>query len=220
MRLTVIIFLFTTLLMGQNPKVYSALGDVIYDNVEKIEDLKNVSQYKKYNNKISSYVLRVNGTKKIGFKIESGDKNYDSKEYLQTLRDLSKENDFFLRSVEKNFEKSIEQEDSELFIQMINSGLLNIEENKSEIKKYYLSNSRNINASGVMKTFIDKEITKKQKKKSRIKKLTKKQIQEARIKRIREKDRIKQENIKKSLEEKAMQKKMKIRQMQKKELDN
>jgi len=36
----ILLSLLSTLLIAQNPNIYSALGDVIYDNVEKIEKLK------------------------------------------------------------------------------------------------------------------------------------------------------------------------------------
>ena len=213
-----IICLFTTLLSAQNPIVYSALGDIIYDNIENIQNLKNIVQYKKHENKIDKYASDVKNLKEIGFKIQSGDEKYKKLEYLQNLRELSKVNDFFLRSVEKDFNKAIKCEDSKLFSKILNSGLIDVKEYKTQIKSYYLSHSRDINTSGVIQNILDKEFIKKQKKKSQVKRLTKKQLQEAKIKRIRENDKIKQENIKKSLEDIATQKKIKIREEQKQKL--
>jgi len=212
-----IICLFTTLLSAQNPIVYSALGDIIYDNIENIQNLKNIVQYKKHENKIDKYASDVKNLKEIGFKIQAGDEKYKKLEYLQNLRELSKVNDFFLRSVKINFDKSISSEDTQLFCKIINSGLIDVKEHKIQIKSYYLSHSRDINTSGVIQDILDKELIKKQKKKSRIKRLTKKQLQEAKIRRIRENDKIKQENIKKSLEDIAIKKKIKIRQEQEQE---
>ena len=47
-----ILSLLATFLMAQNPKVYSALGDVIYDNLENIERLKDIPAFSQFEKKI------------------------------------------------------------------------------------------------------------------------------------------------------------------------
>lgn len=52
MRKFFLYFLFlATLVFAQNPIAFAALGDVIYDNVDKIEKLKTIDEYKIYNTK-------------------------------------------------------------------------------------------------------------------------------------------------------------------------
>ena len=46
MKITIILSLLATFLMAENPKVYSALGDVIYDNVDNITKLQSIDSYK------------------------------------------------------------------------------------------------------------------------------------------------------------------------------
>jgi hypothetical protein len=115
MNKILIITFLVTLLNASYPKLYSALGDIIYDNVDKIEKLQNIKEYDVYKKEISDYVAEVQKTKEKGFEIISSDNKEDKKAYLTTLRKLSKQNDFFIRSVQSNYRKSIENEDSQLF---------------------------------------------------------------------------------------------------------
>ncbi|SFV51246.1 hypothetical protein MNB_SM-7-888 [hydrothermal vent metagenome] len=64
--------LLSTLLFAQNPIVYAALGDVIYNNVDNIEKLKNIDEYKIYDEKIDKYVADVKKAKEEGFAVENG----------------------------------------------------------------------------------------------------------------------------------------------------
>lgn len=218
MKQIILILIFSIILLAKTPDVYSALGDVIYNNVKNIENLKKISSFKKYENKINNYALRVKGLKKMGFSIESGDIKIDKLVYLQKLRELSKTNDFFVIKTIESFKISIKDEDSKLFYIIINSGLLNIQRYKFQVKKYYLSHSNDVNITGVIQKYIEIDLPKKKKTKSKA--LTKKEKQAAKIKRIREKDRLKQEAIKKSLEDETKRKKIKIREEQKRELKN
>ena len=218
MKQIILILIFSIILLAKTPDVYSALGDVIYNNVKNIENLKKISSFKKYENKINNYALRVKGLKKMGFSIESGDIKIDKLVYLQKLRELSKINDFFIISVTNSFKASIKKQDNKLFFEVINSGLLDIKRYKPQIKEYYLSHSNDVNITGVIQKYIEIDLPKKKKTKSKA--LTKKEKQAAKIKRIREKDRLKQEAIKKSLEDETKRKKIKIREEQKRELKN
>ena len=122
MKKIVILSLLATLLLAQAPQIYSALGDVIYGNVDKIKKLKNMYEYNSLNDKIEDYVVRVYAVKKTGLAIEAGDKTLDKTLYLEKLRRLSKTNDFFVREVYKSFRLSIAKEDSWFLSQIINSG--------------------------------------------------------------------------------------------------
>ncbi|MCF6310201.1 MAG: hypothetical protein L3J19_07010 [Sulfurimonas sp.] len=214
MKKLIFLSLLATLALAQNPRVYSALGDVMYDNVEKIEKLKNIAEFSILQSKIDKYVEDVRNTKKDGFSIES--KNIDKSEYLTKLRKLSKTNDFFVRDVKKYFIESIEIQDNRLFTATVNSGLLDTKAHKQEIINYYLKHSDDLDASGVIQSFLDEN--------SAIKKRTKankdinKNIEISKIKRIRQRDKRLEEAVRKSLEEELIQKKNKIRQYQKKEL--
>ena len=45
MKLISILFFFSVMLFAQNPAVYAPLGDIVYDNVEKIAKLKNIDMW-------------------------------------------------------------------------------------------------------------------------------------------------------------------------------
>ena len=211
---------FTTLLFSSNPAVYSALGDVIYDNVNGIEKLSQIEEYADYKEKIQQYVSEVDTTKRAGFLIEKGNKKIDKKSYLNNLRNFSKSNDFFIRSARNNFTKSMEEEKSQLFSQLVNTGLIDIQKYKNDIVTYYLFHMNEINPEGVIQNILDNdEALKNKKTKKRVYK-NKKQIQKEKIRRIRENDKKRQAAIEKKLQENVNRKKSEIIDYQKKELAN
>ncbi|MFT7003022.1 MAG: hypothetical protein ACJAWW_000356 [Sulfurimonas sp.] len=215
----VILSLLATLLTAGNPTVYSALGDVIYDNVEKIEKLKEIPEYLIYENKIDSYVKEVYKAKDIAYAIEAGEQTKDKGVYLQKIRTLSKTNDFFHRTIVSFFKSSMDIKNNDLFFKTVNSGLLDTQKYKREILEYYDVNCADMNASGVIQEYLDED-EKLNLKQNRLKKkaITKKQIQEAKIKRIRLKDKEKQESIQKTLEQELLKTKSNIRKEQVEEL--
>lgn len=214
-----VLSLLATLLIAQNPKVYSALGDVIYDNVDNIEKLKEIPEFSQFKQKIDSYVKEVYKAKDVGFAIESGDKTKDKTEYLQTIRELSKTNDFFYRTTVSSYKSSITNQDNTLFSKTVNSGLIDTKKYKPEILEYYFANCNDMNASGVIQEYLDEDEMLKQKQtQSKKPTLSKKNIQEAKIKRIREKDKANQESIQKTLEDELVKKKSDIRKEQVEEL--
>ncbi len=202
------------------PKVYSALGDVIYGNVDNIVRLKELNKFKSFSEKINNYSVSVEKSKAIGFNIESGNKNIDEATYLETLRTLSKENDYFVRSVISAYKLSIQKQDSKLFLETVNSGLLNTDKNREQIVEYYLSHSQDINASGVIQKYLDEDAQLNKKKKSYDYAKAKRLRDEAKIRRIREDDKKKQAQLEKDLTQEVQQKKVEIRENQKKELFN
>lgn len=221
MKKIIFLTLFATLLLSDNPKVYSALGDVIYDNVDGINKLKTIEEYSDSSTKIAEYIIEVKQSKKDGFEIEKGNKKIDKKAYLNSLRTLSKTNDYFIRSAKNNFKSSMEQENSKLFTSLVNSGLVNTERYKSEIVTYYLFHMEDVNASGVIQEILDNdEALKKKKMKQKKVYKSKKQIEKEKINRIRENDKKKQAQIEKKLQDRVYKEKKEIIENQRKELSN
>ena len=202
------------------PNVYAALGDVIYTNVENIVKLKELDAFKSFSEKINNYSKNVEKSKAIGFDIESGNKNIDEATYLETLRTLSKENDYFIRSVNSAYKSSLDKQDNKLFLDTVNSGLIDTEKHRDQIVEYYLKHSKDINASGVIQKYLDEDAKLKSKRKSYSYEKAKKLRDEAKIKRIREEDKRKQAQLEKELTEEVKQKKIEIRENQKRELFN
>lgn len=221
MKKIIITLLCTTFLFANNPIVYAALGDVIYNNVDKINNLKSISQYSAEIDKIDKYVSSVEKTKKSGFSIERGEKKINKIDYLNSLRKLSKTNDYFVRSAKKNFKQAISKEDSLLFSKIVNSGLVDTQKYKEKIINYYFEHAEDINASGIIQSYLDEDKKLKAKKEIQVKHYqSKKMREEAKIRRIRKEDKEKQEALEKKLDAELKAKKRQIREEQKSELFN
>ena len=224
MKKLLLLLFITTHLFAQssikNPVVYSALGDNIYNNAQNINNLQYIKEYKVYEDKIIKYTADVNDAKKMGYAIEKGDKNISKSKYLNKLRTLSKLNDFFIKNVKNNFKTSLRDEDNKLFVNSVDSGLLNIKRYKKSIRTYYYRHEDGIDEYGsVLSKLINCDDSKKVKKKVYTGK-TKQQKLDEKMRRIRKKDKDKQEAMQKSLEDELIKKKANIRKVQKEELES
>jgi len=215
----ILITLMTTFLCAHNPNPYAALGDVIYDNVSNIESLKLLDSYRLYADDIDKYVSEVDEAKIQGYELEKAATSKTKNEYLNRLRTLSKTNDYFLRSINNKYKESMKKNDYKLFLQIINSGLINTQKKKKEIINYYYTNKENIDSTGVIDTFLEED-AKLRLKKDRQKKhyKTKKQLEAEKIKRIRENDKAAQKKLEEDLQKDVNTKKAEITKIQRKEL--
>lgn len=209
----------TTFLSAHNPNPYAALGDVIYDNVSNIESLKQIDSYRLYADDIDKYVSEVDEAKIQGYELEKAATSKTKNEYLNRLRTLSKTNDYFLRSINKQYKESMKKDDYKLFLQIINSGLINTQKKKKEIINYYYKNKENIDSTGVIDTFLEED-AKLRLKKDRQKKhyKAKKQLEAEKIKRIRDNDKAAQKKLEEDLQKDLNTKKAEIRKIQREEL--
>lgn len=216
MKFIILTTLLTFQLFAINPNVYAALGNKLYDNVENIAKLQDIEEFEIYRQKIQEYYYNVQAVKNDGFMIDDGNSKVSKKDYLKKLRKLSKTNDFFVATVNAAFQKSIKDKDSLLFINTVNSGLINTTKYKKEIKTYYYAHKEEIDISGsVIEKFVNEDIRNRKKV---YRGPTKEELEKEKIRRIRAKDKAKQEAIAKSIEEELLRKKRKIREEQKKEL--
>jgi hypothetical protein len=208
----ILALLLLATLLSANPKIYSALGDVVYDNVEKIKELKNIKELQEYESEIDRYVISVYAAKKMGFSADINSEDLDKKEYLNRLRKLSKTNDMFYKYVQDLYKESIEKEDAKLWQKLINSGLIDTQRYKYEILEFYFAHSSELDEQGVVKEFLDRDKdlkTKNTKKNTSI--LLNEEAQEDKIKSIRKKDKLKQEKTQKTLEDEQKKKKAEIK---------
>jgi len=217
MNQIIILSILTTFLFAQNPRVYSAIGDDIYNNIDAIENLKLLSSYPYEEKKINSYISNVKENKEMGFKIESGDKDVKASIYLNKLRELSKINDSFKRKIKLNFDKSLKDENPLLFLEMVNSGLLDTKNRKKVIMNFYYKHKEIIKPTGVIKIFLDEDIKFKKQQEYLLK--AKKREEADRIKYLREKDKAEEEALNRRLTQELIRKKEEIRKHQKEELN-
>ena len=215
----ILITLLATFVSAQNPKPYAALGDVIYDNITNIESLKQIDSYKLYTDEINKYISEVYEAKTQGYELEKTATSKTKKEYLNTLRSLSKTNDYFLRSINNQYKESMKKDNFELFWQIINSGLINTQKNKKEIIDYYYKHKENINSVGVIDNFLEEDARLKATKDLQKKYYkSKKQLESEKIKRIRANDKAAQKRLEEDLQKDLNLKKAEIRKIQRKEL--
>lgn len=215
MKTIIILFLFATLSLAENPRVYSSLGDTIYNNVDSISKLKDIGTFSYKKDKIENYVKEVEKNRELGFLIESG-KSKEKGLYLKKLRELIEINNQYVKYVYINFKGAVKAEDSPLFIDLVNSGLLDTKKHKSEIINYYTSHTNEVEKSGVIAEVLAEEEVIKKRRAART--LTHKQKEAKKIKRIKARDKAKADAIAKSLEEELLKQKRDIRANQAREL--
>jgi len=209
------------IVLEKNPRVYAALGNVLYDNVEKIQRLKEIESFNPYLTEINRYVRDLLELKKQGFAIEAGVESIDKKLYLQQLREFAKTNDHMVSLAKSTFRSSITNEDSKTFEKIINSGLIDTKRNKARIIDYYFSHQEEVNPQGIIQAYLEEDAKLRARREAKKKYYKSKKEREAeRIRRIRENDKRKQAALEKKLNEELMRKKQEIRQEQKKELFN
>jgi len=218
MKKFILLLLSSLALLAQTPKVYSSLGDGIYNHLYAIKNLKTIKSYEAQISTIDQYILEVNKAKKLGFAIESGLQKARFDEYLQTLRRLSKVNEQFIRGGKSSFEHSIQTKNNDLFIGIVNSGIIDTQGNKNIIMNYYNQHADDIDAQGVVQEFIDEEYERLHKDKPKKVFVDKDKIRKDRIKRLRANDKLKQEALEKKVLDEADEKKRLIIEEQKREL--
>jgi hypothetical protein len=221
MKKTIILFLFITQLIAQNPKIYSSLGDIIYNNVDGVESLKNIKSFANNTLEIDTYVRDVKNVKAFGLQAEKAQDPKDIKLYLFKLRNLGKRWDIFHKKANLYFEDSMQNKDNEVFLKIVETGLIDTKIYKDTIMSYYHENCEGMKVGKIIQGYLDEEekIRLKMAKKHK-KRLTKEQIQKAKIKRIRRNDRLKREALERKLEEQLQKEKARIREEQLRELKN
>ncbi|WP_457743637.1 hypothetical protein [Sulfurimonas sp.] len=208
-----------TVLYASNPLMYAVLGDKIYNNLDNIKKLTTIGDYYLYQDDINKYIVDVNKAKAIGLSLDENSSPKERKAYLKELRELSSENDYYTRLATTSLYTSMQNGNSLLFTKIINSGLINTQENKKVILDYYFAHQNDINTTGVIDLYLKEDKELKAKREASAKKLiTKKMKEEQRIKRIRKDDEIQQLKLEKRLDKAVEKKKKEIRKEQKKEL--
>jgi len=208
-----------TILSAHNPLPYAALGNIIYDNAEKIQQLTDIDAYNVYKDDIEQYLKDLKVTKVLGYKLEKESASSLKKKYLNSLRRLSKKNDYYLRSINTQYNEAMKSKNYKLFLQIINKKLINIKKHKKEIIDYYYTNQENIDKSGVIDELLKEDARLKALKESQKRRYkTKKELEAEKIKRIRENDKLARQKLEAELQKDLINKKEKIREIQKREL--
>ncbi|WP_345993437.1 hypothetical protein [Sulfurimonas sp. HSL-1716] len=214
-----VVFFFS---FAKNPAVYSLLGDVVYNNVSEIKRLSDLSLFSSEKQNIIEYAAECEELKKKGFSIEAGDVKYDKMEYLSELRKLSKINDRFVRLANTKFIKSIDDNDIGTFKELIDLKIVNKQAEKEKIRNFISEHKAQLETTQYYMTYKE-EMEKDKIEKERLSKQRNKNYAKEKysnIERIRDKDKKRQESLKKELEKMVEDKKKQIYKQQKEGLQN
>ncbi|MBU1626414.1 hypothetical protein KKB18_03520 [bacterium] len=132
---------------AQNPVIFAALGDVIYNDVDKFGKLSNLPAMRDFKPAIDEYLILADKSKKMGFAVDSNDGSGDAKVYLKELRSLSTKHDTIVLNARKRFEEAIQDQDSETMSSMIKIGIVNPKDYKNQLIQYYEDYSEDQNLS-------------------------------------------------------------------------
>lgn len=222
------LFIFLTflvsLLANENPKVYAALGDVIYNDDEKIARITQLTSMQRYHKDIEKYLAATKHAKEIGFKIEQGDKTISNKEYLTTLRNLSKEHDTIIRRVNSAFDKSLETKDVQTFSFLSRCSLVDFSNERKQVVAFYHTYQEDINSTEVDALMLEQEQIIKKAHSKRVTfgptdgNATTSRPVSSKLRRIREKEKAKEEAKKQAIEAASQRRKDEVQEKQKEEL--
>jgi len=206
-------------LFAQNPKAFAALGDVIYNDVDKFEALKNMASMQDTKMSIDSYIDSAKSAKKMGHALDSKTGGIDSKSYLKVLRELSIERDAIISSSRDRFKEAIADEDGVTVNGMVANGVINAESYEKELLNYYEEFGEDQNLSSVEPMYMRYLNSLK---KDTNRSLTQEQLDaldnEARIKRMRAKNKAKEDALTRSVDEQQKKDKQEVLNEQKKAL--
>jgi len=212
MKQFLLLLTFTLSLFAQNPNSFAALGDVIYNDIEKFEKLKQMPSMKEYQESIEEYIKAAERTKKMGFAIDAKEEGAQPKAYLKALRELSLKHDGIIVMSRKRFTEAMNDEDSETVNLMLTYGVIDPENYQTELIAYYEEFGEDHNLSAV--TPLYEQHLKSIKKDDNVTRLTDEQREalenEEHLKRVRARMKAKEEALQKSVNEEEEREKKKV----------
>jgi hypothetical protein len=102
-----VLFLTPLILLAQNPKIYSSVGDPLYDDLKSILKLSDLHSFKPHREAMKRFVTEVQEAKSEGFALDRQKDQDRAKTYLEALRALSKRNIQWRRTIKEVMAASI-----------------------------------------------------------------------------------------------------------------
>ena len=219
MKKILLSLLVSLTLSAQNPVAFSALGDVIYNDISKFEGLGKMDVMHDSRAMIDDYIQAATQSKKMGYALDENASQVDSESYLKELRALSTEHDAIVAKARERFEEAMTDEDSETINKLIHYGVIDPENYKNELIHYYEEFGEDQNLTSI-EAFYKAHIAslKKDTNQTRFETQRDARENEARIKRMRAKNKAVTEALEKSVKEEKEREKKKVLNEQKKEL--
>lgn len=149
MKKLLLTLLISVSLYGQNPVAFAALGDVIYNDLPKFEQLSSLAAMRDFKPMIDDYIQAASESKKLGFAVDRNEGSADPKGYLTKLRTLSTEHDAIILNARTRFEEAMEDAESETLTKMIAIGIVDPQDYKSRLVQYYEDYGEEQNLSAI-----------------------------------------------------------------------
>lgn len=207
--------------LAENPKIYSGLGDMIYDNMESMSRLSDIKAMAKYNESIDAYLEKCQEVRKNGFDLEKNKPTpVETKAYLNSLRSLEKEHAYYLRMTNAALLQAIHNNDYETYSELIKSGLIDIEKNSDNIIGFYLQNRNENNSLVEVEDFMkyQEELKKRENQEAARRQSLYRRYRQQRINQIHKRQAQKKAAITKSIEDERERTKLDVYKKQEEEL--
>jgi len=220
MKSLLFLFFLITTLFAVNPKVFPQLGDRLYNHMYGMERLREIEEFAPYRVELDHYILELQKAKQKGFDIEYKRSN-DAQGYLKLLRQLAKQDQFYVKKAYEVYHKSMKNKEFDLFRDIVNSRLIDIEEEKKKILDFYFRHKQQIKLGEgtILASLVhEEELRRKPKHSAEYYKKLREAQEKRKIERLRQKERMRMEQRKKALELELKRKKERIRQEQLKQL--
>lgn len=220
MKKYLLLLTMTLSLFAQNPKSFAALGDVLYDDVPKFEQLKEIAAMQEFTPVIDSYIALAKQTKKVGFSVDAKQSQVNAKEYLKALRKLSAEHDAIVVSSRTRFKEALSDEDGVTINAMVHCGVIKTDDYEDALIRYYdeFSEDQNLSSLEVMYSNYIRTIKKDDNRTALSAAQKEAQENEASVKRMRELNKAKADALETAVKEEKEREKQKVLNEQKKEL--
>ena len=210
--------IFSLALYAQNPVAFSALGDVVYNDIAKFEQLKELSSMRDYIPVVDDYIEAAKKSKTMGFAVDAKDQSITAKAYLNMLRVLSAEHDSIMSGARERFEEAMQDEDGETVTAMIKIGIIDPQVYNSQLVQYYEEYAEEQNLSVIEPLYREYERRladdQNRSKSFNTEALKKEEL----LKRMRATEKARSEALERSVSEESEREKRKVMNDQKKEL--
>lgn len=158
--LTVLLLLVSCLLSQNNPNLYTSLSSKLYDANSKFKAFKN---YETLGEEIQAYNTKSILLHKQGLYLESkADLSSDERnEYLASLRKLENQYIYIIRLLQQMLLNSINQNDYDTYIRVVNSGLADLWEShtvENQVIIFYQNNKHKGAINALEQLIHDKKL--------------------------------------------------------------
>lgn len=208
------------LMLSANPSIYAALGDAIYNTMPRVEQLADVKAMKYHRTNIVEYLQRCREAKEQGYTLQKQGTEEQMQAYLERLRYLNAEYEFYVRATQSALKRTIDEDDYAAFSELIKTGLIDIDKNSDRILKFYESNrgeSRLVEIEDYKA--YQQELYELEQRQALKKEELYKSYKQRRIEQVRARQEAKKQAQRKAIDEEAEQKKLELHRTQKTELD-